>query len=191
MIIGITGTNGAGKDTIAEILVKKLFWPHLSLSDVLREICRERDIVPTRVNLTNLGNQLRREFGSDYLSNRVLTKSRDNFVVTSIRNPKEIEPFKKVSQFVLLSVDAPIEMRYQRVIGSRNRSGNKIDESKISFEEFKAEEKREMQGEEFGQQLGRLIEVADISISNEGTIEELEDKVDQLIINNKVTLMPR
>lgn len=182
MIIGITGTNGAGKDTLAEILVKKIKYPHFSLSDELREICHEKNILPTRENLTKLGNDLRQEFGNDYLSQRILLKTPNNFIVTSIRNPKEIEPFKKAGKFLLIAVDANIEIRHQRVVANKNRSGEKLGESETSFVAFKAQEDREMQGESFGQQLGKLISMADINISNAGTIEELETKVDQLIV---------
>jgi len=187
MIIGITGTNGAGKDTLAGILVKKINYPHFSLSDELREICHEKNILSSRENLTNLGNELRQEFGSDYLSQKVLTKMQDNFIVTSIRNSKEIEPFKKMGKFVLISINAPIEIRYQRIMANKNRSGEKTGESDISFVEFKAQEDREMQGESFSQQLSQLMAMADINISNEGTIEELESKADKLIINLKVS----
>ena len=183
MIIGITGTNGAGKDTLAGILVRKINYPHFSLSDKLRETCHEKNILPSRENLTNLGNKLRQEFGGDYLSQKVLLKAPDNFIVTSIRNPKEIEPFQKAGKFVLISIDAPIETRYQRIIDNQDRSGEKIGESEISFAEFKTQEEREMEGESFGQQLGKLISMADVSILNEGTIEELTNKVEEIITN--------
>ncbi|MBU1082886.1 AAA family ATPase [Patescibacteria group bacterium] len=182
MIIGITGTNGSGKDTLAKILVRRLNYPHFSLSDELREICHEKNILPSRENLTNLGNELRQEFGSDYLSLRILGKTKDNFIVTSIRNPKEIEPFKEIGKFVLISLTAPIETRYQRIVENKHRSGEKIGESKTSFTDFNAQENREMKGESFSQQLGQLMAIADINISNEGTIEELDNEVDKLII---------
>jgi len=184
MIIGITGTNGSGKDTVADILIKKLGWLHFSLSDELRDICRERNIESTRDNLIKFAREIRNERGLDYLSQRVLNKVSDNFIVTSIRNPAEVEPFKKSDKFILIAVDAPIEVRYQRMISAgKGRSGYKVGEENMSLEEFKNKEQIEMQGTGADQQLQILIDMADTKIENNGTIEELENKVDELLLS--------
>lgn len=181
MIIGITGTNGSGKDTVADILIKKLGWSHFSLSDELREICKGKDIEPNRDNLIDLANELRKTYGADYLSQRILKKAKGNLIITSLRNPAELEAFKLKDRFVLLAIGAPIEIRYQRVIQANKRAGKKIGEEDISLDQFKSQEKREMRGNYFSQQLIKLITKADAKIENSGTIEELENKVDKLL----------
>lgn len=184
MIIGITGTNGSGKDTVANFLIQKLGWPHFSLSDELREICREKNIEPTRDNLIKFARKIRNERGLDYLSQRVLNKASDNFIVTSIRNPAEVEPFKKADKFILIAVDAPIKIRYKRVISAgKNRSGHKIGEENISLEEFISKEQIEMHGTGADQQLQILMDMADTKIENSGTIKELKNKVEELLNN--------
>ena len=184
MIIGITGTNGSGKDTVADFLIQKLGWPHFSLSDELREICREKNIEPTRDNLIKFAREIRNERGLDYLSQRILNKASDNFIVIIIRNPAEIEPLKKADKFILVAVDAPIEIRYKRVISAgKNRSGHKIGEENISLKEFRNKEQIEMQGKGADQQLQVLMDVADTKIENNGTIEELKNKVEELLNN--------
>jgi len=183
MIIGITGTNGSGKDTVADILVKKLGWPHFSLSDELRGICKETHIKSTRDNLIKFGREIRNKKGLDYLSQKVLSKVSDNFIATSIRNLAEIEPFKKSAKFILIAVNAPIEVRYQRVINaSKDRSGYKVGEGSVSLGKFRDKEQIEMQGTgRADQQLQILIDMADAKIENGGTMEELENKVDKLL----------
>lgn len=182
MIIGITGTNGSGKDTVADFLIEKLGWSHFSLSDELRKISKEKNIEPTRDNLIALGRNIRETHGLDYLSQRILKVTKNNFVVTSIRNPAEIEPFKKSDKFMLIAVDAPVEMRYQRVISAgKSRFGHKIREETMSLEEFKKKEQIEMHGTGAEQQLHTLINMADTKIENNGTIEELKHKVDELL----------
>ena len=181
MIIGITGTNGSGKDTVAGFLAEKLGWPHFSLSDELREICKEKDIEPNRDNLIDLGNKLRETYGADYLSNRILDKVQTNFIVTSIRNPAEIEPFKLKDRFILLAIDALIKVRYQRIVDADKRMGKKVGEGNISLDQFKSQESREMKGSHFSQQLEKLIVMADAKIENDGTIEELKNNIDKLL----------
>jgi len=181
MIIGITGTNGSGKDTVASLLVKKLHWPHYSLSDEIRQVAKERSLSPTRQNLIKLGNTLRQEFGASYLSNRIMQNISDNFIATSIRNPEEINPFKQTGKFVLITVDAPIELRYQRIIQNSHRTGQKVSEEKSSFTEFKQQEQSELTGNKFSQQLNTVIGLADVKIANDGTIEELEQVIDKFL----------
>ena len=184
MILGITGTNGSGKDTVADFLIEKLGWPHFSLSDELREICREKNIEPTRDNLIKFAREIRNKRGLDYLSQRVLSKASNNFIVTSVRNPAEVEPFKKSDKFVLIAVDAPVKIRYQRVISAgKSRSGHKIGEETMSLEEFKKKEQIEMHGTGAEQQLHTLINMADTKIENNGTIEELEKNISKLLIS--------
>ena len=67
MLIGITGRNGAGKDTAAEYLTTKSFY-HSSLSDIIREDARRRNMRPTRANLVQLGNRLREISGTGVLA---------------------------------------------------------------------------------------------------------------------------
>lgn len=53
-IIGISGTNGAGKDTLAALRHEKEGAEHVSLSDILRRELIARGITPERENLMNL-----------------------------------------------------------------------------------------------------------------------------------------
>jgi dephospho-CoA kinase len=177
MIIGITGTNGAGKDLVSQILLKKLGWPYFSLSDELRRIALENNLDVSRPTLQKLGDELRQQHGPSYLSQRIVNRAADDFVVISLRNPYECEPFKQKSKFILIAVDAPVELRYERIAG-RDRAG----ESNWSLADFKRnEEEFEMNGGEYGRQLGKMIQMADIVVINDGTIADLENKVNQII----------
>ena len=88
MILGVTGRNCAGKDTVAEILIKKSFY-HYSLSDALRAEAKIRKMEPTPGNLRIIGNSLREKHGAGILATKALEamKSDKNYVITSIRNP--------------------------------------------------------------------------------------------------------
>ena len=120
MIIGLTGTNGAGKTEVSEYLKSRGFEYH-SLSDEIREEIRRTDREITREILIEVGNDLRKKFGSGILAERILPKLEQNHncVVDSIRNPSEVEALKRRKDFILLAVDADQMIRFER---SRNRA---------------------------------------------------------------------
>ena len=99
MILGITGLNCSGKDTVAEFLMKRGF-KHFSLSDVIRDDLRKDNIELTRENIRLRGNKLRKEQGSGILAQQTVQKFKlgqelkEKYVVTSIRNPQEVRVLK-------------------------------------------------------------------------------------------------
>ena len=94
-------------------------------------------------------------FGPDVLARRTMDKVRGPSVIDSIRNPREVEFLRRQEGFVLVAVDAPIEIRFART-RARGR-----DESAATLEEFRAKEQLEMAGDETGQQLARCMAMAD------------------------------
>jgi dephospho-CoA kinase len=173
-LVGLTGTNGAGKGEAAAYLGRKGY-SYLSLSDVLREELAARGLAASRDNLIAVGNELRARFGADVLARRTMDKVRGPAVIDSIRNPREVECLRRQEGFILIAVDAPIEVRFART-RARGR-----DESAATLEEFRAKEEIEMAGSETGQQLARCIELADRRVVNDGTLEELWRKVEECL----------
>ena len=170
-LIGLTGTNGAGKGEVAAYFVRKGFAYH-SLSDVIRRELQDRGQAATRDNLIRTGNALRAAEGADVLARRVMAAVTGRSVIDSIRNPEEIAFFRRQEGFILLAVDAPVEVRYARVRG-RGR-----DESARTLAEFIAKENEEMEGSPTGQRLRRCLELADVLILNDGTLESLQHKLE-------------
>ena len=184
MIIGITGTAGSGKDTLADIL-RSLGFEYYSCSDILRDECKKLGIESNRDNLIMIGNRLRSREGYGTLAVRILKKiivdGVRNAVVVSIRHPDEVKILKKHKGFKLVFVDAPIKLRYERI---QKRVGR--PEDKVTFEQFAAQEKRECQTSGPGQQLKVVAKLADYAINNEGTFEDFNQKI--LLILNRVGL---
>lgn len=173
-LIGLTGTNGAGKGKAASYFVKKGFH-YFSLSDLIREELRKKGKEITRDNLIKMGNYLREKYGPDILARRVMKKIKENSVIDSIRNPKEIEHLRKQKSFILLAIDAPVELRYERT-KKRGR-----DESASTLQEFIQKEREEMTTDEKGQQLRTCLKMADVTIINDGSLEELNKKLEALL----------
>ncbi|RMF54996.1 hypothetical protein D6745_03620 [Candidatus Woesearchaeota archaeon] len=180
MIIGITGFLGAGKDTVAEYLMS-LGFHHISLSDMIRDELRKKGLSLSRENQQKMGNSLREKYGSAILAQRALKKMSwdKNWVVTSIRTPAEVETLKQTEKFVLIFVDAPIRVRWER-IKARRKEGDPH-----SFSEFKTLEERELRGKGSEQQLIAVRECAEIILKNDLTIEALHKKIDRIIAKLK------
>lgn len=174
IIVGLTGPNAAGKGEAAAYLVSLGFRYH-SLSDVIRQEADRRGLPPTRENLIMLGNELRRLGGPSVLADRVRPRLSGRDVVDSIRNPSEVDSLRKSSGFVLVKVDAPLEIRYARAL-ARGRPGDGP-----GVEEFAAREERERSGNPLDQQIHRTMEMADVTVANEGSLDELHRRLDGLL----------
>lgn len=177
MVIGLTGTNGSGKTTLANHLKKAGFY-YLSLSDEIRAELQKQDIPPTRENLIEAGNRLRRAGGSGVLAQRTLQRILPdrNYMVDSIRHPAEIEALRRLSHFHLIHVDAPVEVRYRRAVERNDPRTPK------NFEEFVTLEQREMEGADpDAQNLPACAAMADATLINDGSVDDLVNTAETLI----------
>jgi dephospho-CoA kinase len=171
-LIGLTGNNGAGKGEVAAYLTKKGY-AYLSLSDEIREELRRKGEEITRDSLIAAGNALRRRHGADILARRVMKKVRGRTVIDSIRNGREVAFLRQQQDFVLVAVEAPVELRYERV-RKRGRA-----ESAGTLEEFVAKEKQEMAGGTSGQQIRLCLDLADVTIINDGSLPALHRQIEE------------
>jgi len=172
-LIGLTGTNAAGKGEVAAFYRKKGY-DYISLSDLIREELKNRSLPASRENLIAVGNELRENFGPDILARRAASRISGKTVIDSIRHPAEIEYLRSLGSFILLAVDAPVEIRFERA-KKRGR-----DESASTLEEFIKQENREKGNGGNNQQLDRCLALADLMIINDGSLEELQQKLEKL-----------
>ncbi|MBI2500688.1 MAG: dephospho-CoA kinase [Deltaproteobacteria bacterium] len=124
MIIGLTGRIGSGKGEVAKFL-QECGFGYYSLSDVIREVIRKKGLEVTRERLIAEGNRLRENNGPGILAEKTLEKLTfdKNYVVDSIRNPREVAVLKKRKDFFLLNIRAPRKIRFERV-KSRKREND-------------------------------------------------------------------
>lgn len=175
LVVGLTGKNCAGKDTAADVLEGAGYGRH-SLSDAIREELRREEKEITRENLIEKGNVLRLEGGAGVLAQKISALlEKDKEVVVSIRNPTEVAELRKLDNFLLIGVDAPAQMRFEREISRAREGGNTL-----TFEEFCSKEEKENSKDPHSQQLDLVLQMADKIIINDGTIQEFKDKVEQL-----------
>ena len=186
MLIGLTGLYCAGKDTAAEYFVKKGFL-HISLSDILREELTKRGKPITRESLIAFGNELRSLFGAGILAELALRRvdAGKKYIVSSIRNPLEVDVLKQRHDFILVEVVAPLKVRFQRM---RERS-RENDPSTLA--EMVAKEKREQSSNPSEQQLHKVIERASVKVLNDSTSDKLYAKLDKFLTDWKPKLESR
>lgn len=176
MIIGISGTLGAGKDTVAQYLTKKGF-QHISLSNILRQEAKKRKIrIIYRDVLVKFGNQISLKKGPKYLAKIALgRKKKKNLVLSSVRKPEEIDYLKKHKDFKLFFVDAPINIRLERM-----KERAREDDERLTLSILKKQEEREMSG--IGSQNLKYCRAqADFLIDNSKTLKKLFQQIDIIL----------
>lgn len=178
-IIGIVGTQGAGKDTAARFFESHGF-VHFSLSDIVRDETEKLGLEHNRDNWRNTADALRAEHGNDVIAKKMVQKlaevDDENIVITSFRHPGEVDILRNAySDLELIGIDAPIEMRYERITGR----GKKAD--KVTFEEFKTQEEKENVTEGVGMRLREVMERVDILIQNDGLEDDFYSELNSII----------
>lgn len=178
-IIGLSGTNGSGKDTVAEVLAKHGFFV-ASATEMLEEELKKRGLAPERENKRLVGDEWRRENIAaivDKAIEQAKATGHDKLVVGSLRNPGEADRVHALGGKVVW-VDADPQVRYER-IKSANRG--RVEDNK-TYEQFLAEEQDEMShyGDESTLNMSGVKAIADVFLTNDSDkIEDLKIMVEK------------
>lgn len=179
MIIGITGTDGAGKGTVVEYLVTKKGFTHYHARALFIEEITRQGLPNDRAHMRLVANQLRKMHGNDFIVRFFLKRADETgdtrVVIDSLRAVAEAETLKAHGG-ILLAVDADQQLRYERVQARRSSS------DQVSFEQFQSHEELESNDPDpHGMQKQKVIDMADHVIENNGTLEELHEKIEKFL----------
>jgi dephospho-CoA kinase len=131
--------------------------------------------------MQDIGNRLRAEGGAGVLGRlvreQVLASAAERWVIDGIRNPAEVLELKKISGFFLVGIDSDIPA----ILARMKRRGRATDA--IAEAELRAALEREWgRGEPAdGQQVGPTLAMADFTVANNGTLAELQARLDEVL----------
>ena len=178
MIIGLTGSFGAGKGTVVEYLVATKGFKHYSTSNVIRDEIIARGMPLERDSYIVVGNDLRAQFGPAHLVDVCYVKAQaegGDAIIESLRAVAEARRIKELGG-VVVGIDADPKVRYEHIV---HRGGEK---DHVSYEQWIEQERKETNPDDPTKQdiFGALKE-SEIVIHNNGTKDELLAQVEEAL----------
>jgi dephospho-CoA kinase len=173
-IIGFSGPNGSGKDTLADMLGERHNFYVASATDLLAAELTKRGLPLDREQKSRLSAEWRREFGMAVLVDKAYEYYKaheseyDGMVVGSLRHPGEVDRVHELGG-QMIWIDADPKIRYNRIqknAAARNRAA----EDNKTFEAFLADEERERHpvGDAATLNMAGVEEKSDVFIQNDG-----------------------
>ena len=164
---------GSGKGEFSSVAEEQNI-PVVVMGDAIRKEVRRQGLPPTDDSMGKVAKTLRNEFGMAAIAHACIPlieeqadKENKVILVDGIRGDAEVREFMEhFPGFVLIFIDAPLEIRFKR-LSERGRS----DDLK-NIEELIIRDERECS---FG--LLKAIKMATIIISNKGSREDFRQKV--------------
>jgi len=185
MIVGISGSFSSGKDTLAKHLEEKYGFMSVSTGDIVREIAMAERGSVERPILQVVADELRHKYGGAILVERALDRYHNSIrnyagvAVTGIRSLGEAKAIKDLGG-TLVFLDAPIELRYQRMQARR-----RDDEVKISLQEFTQREEAELASgrSDADFNLLEIEKIADVPLINMTSQEDFFKAADKALFS--------
>ena len=167
LVIGLIGRIGSGKGFVGDYLYENYDVSVHTISDILADILKRLHLPYKREYLQKLGASLRSELGHDVIVNALKKDIEEDtssiIIIDGIRYMNEVDMLRTFENNLLLSIDAPPDVRYKRCI-SRGEKG----EDKITFEKFMENENKETE-----RHVNEVMKAADYTINNTRTKEDL------------------
>jgi dephospho-CoA kinase len=182
LILGLAAPLSSGKTILASRLMRRTLQKELiisscfSTSDRIAEIASLMgDAAPDRFAKHDIAQMIAKRHGGDFgIVNALyptVAKSQVNLaIIDSIRSEAQILRWIELmpGNFRLLYIEVSEQRRWELFLARSKKE--------ISYEEFLSEH-----AESTDNNLERLKSFADFTISNEGTLKELDDQIDCLI----------
>jgi len=178
VFVVITGTIGAGKDTVANYLVNQHNFVFSSGSQIIALETKKKDLELNRENMHRVANDLRKKSSTEIVE-RSIEKAHgaDKVVIGFLRTENTVSYIKEnFPEAFLLGLDAPVELRYQRTQDRKEYKDN------MTLEEFKEFKDKEMKSDDPDKQnIFHCLRQSDHIIINNRSLKDLYKKVTDVL----------
>lgn len=175
-VIGIVGEIAAGKGVAAKYLQGRYGAAIFKFSTSMRDVAARLYLEPTRQNIQAVSTALRSAFGDDIfakvMAKDVAASDSDLIITDGIRRPSDIVELAKLPYFHLIAIVADEKIRFERV---KARNENEGDAEK-TWEQFLKDAQAEPE-----LRIRDIAAKAELTITNEGTIEGLQRQIDGIM----------
>ena len=187
-IVGTIGRNGSGKDTLLQYLHERYGVPVYRTGDIARDIAAQEGVPRTRKNLHDISTRYMQEHGRDFFVRELLPRieekargRREVAGISGIRTEADVETLRHCYGDDLLLVYVKSEnpkTRYERL---KDR-GEERDPP--SYKQFLKQDEEE----EDLFKLSAVSEKADITIENEGSIDDFHHAIEEQLVSAALPL---
>jgi dephospho-CoA kinase len=174
-IFATVGLPGSGKGEFARVAAEHGI-PVVSMGDVIRAVCEDRGVDPATGHGT-IARAIREEDGPTAVADRAVpyvAEALDHdavVVIDGLRSPEELAAFEEAFQteeIILVAIEAPFDLRADR-LADRSRDSTDVDVDAL----------RSREAREAGFGMTTLIDTADVTIANTGTLTAFEASIEQ------------
>ncbi len=179
-LIGVVGMPGAGKTAAVDYLSEKN-WPKIYFGGIVYDAMRQAGIEITPESQQIFREQLREREGKDFIArraidniNRLIDAGQKTIVLDGIYSWSEYRTLKHEyhGALELIAVVAPRHVRHHRLANRAERPFTEEQATDRDYTEIENIEK------------GGPIAIADHYIINDGTLDELHRKIDNIVLKN-------
>ena len=175
-ILGFTGLAASGKEVAKKYLEEKYGAENFRFSTIMRDVLTRINVDISRQNLQAVSLCLRQTFGEDLfakvIANDAKNAKSDIIVIDGVRRLADIAHLTKLEGFHLIAISADPVIRHERL---KNR-GENVGDSEKSFEQFLNDEQQEAE-----LKIPEVMANADITINNDGSLEDLYQQIDKIV----------
>lgn len=176
LVIGIVGWAGSGKDTVAAYIKHKYNAEEFRFSYLMVKTLEVFGIEVSRENLAWLTNVLKKKFGGNILT-KAMKRTIEEMakkpivVINGLRLPPDYPFFRSFKRNVLVFLDPPARVRWQRVCKRKEKA-----DDCVTFKEF-----LRLTSGENERHIGEIGRKADFTIVNKGSKAKLHKEIDKIM----------
>jgi len=178
MIIGLTGSFGAGKGTVVDYLTERKGFKHYSARELITEEIVRRNMPVNRDSMITVSNDLRAENGPVYIIETLFNRAQQNGGNAIIESIREVAGarFIKEQGGVVIGVDADSRLRYDRAF----KRGGVTDN--VTYETWLEQERKESNsGDPNKQDIFGALKESDFILTNDGSMEDLHAQIENVL----------